>query len=163
MKQEANPIINMFRDSPWPGNVLSNFASTPFKIDGISCTCSEAFIQSLKCSNTEEQIEFCSLSGQEAWEKGAKLTDRVFMAGNIWWLGTPYVLHSEQHFEVVKRGLFAKFSQSEIARGALLASGNAMLIHDYGQLPGKNQSLPVEVFCKIVSGLRAEFLGWQKA
>ncbi len=57
MNQHSNElIVNMFRDSPWPGNILSNFAKTPFVIDDVKCSCSEAFIQSLKFQDPEEQI-----------------------------------------------------------------------------------------------------------
>lgn len=153
---EQNSTVNMFRDSPWPGNILSNFAKTPFSLDGVPCSCSEAFIQSLKCSDANEQIEFCKLSGAEAWEKGSLLTDQVFAEKRIWWLGKAYALHSEEHFDVVERGLRAKFAQSDEALQALLASGDSKLIHDYGQRPGKKQSLPVDVFCSIVEKIRSD-------
>ena len=163
MEQKDSKIINMFRDAPWPGNILSNFAKTPFVIDGVNCACSESFIQSLKCSDVSEQKIFCSFTGQEAWEKGTKLTEDVFARGKIWWLGISYKLHSPEHFQLVKRGLFAKFSQSELAREALLASGHAILTHDYGQPPDKKQSLPVDVFCQIVTDLRSEIRSQKNA
>lgn len=155
--------VNMFRDSPWPGNVLSNFAATPFILDGINCSCSEAFIQSLKCSSAQEQKEFCGLSGLEAWEKGSSLTDLVFLEKKIWWLGKTYPLHSKEHFELVERGLRAKFFQSSIALEALVATGNSKLIHDYGQKLGKKQSLPVEIFCSIVEQIRTDIQGQYNA
>jgi len=151
-----NKIVNMFRDSPWPGNILSNFAVTPFVIDEVKCNCSESFIQSLKIQDVYKQKEFCLLQGQEAWEKGSKITNRIFESGNVWWLGASISLHSEQHFNLVKRGLFSKFSQSKIAREALIATGEAKLIHDYGQKPGKRQSLPVDIFCNIVTNIREQ-------
>ncbi|WP_196229761.1 hypothetical protein [Teredinibacter turnerae] len=146
----------MFRDEPWPGSILSNFASTPFEIEGVSCSCSESFIQSLKCEDIDEQRKFVSLSGQEAWESGSKLTDYIFRKRKIWWLGKAMELHSLEHFALVKRGLYAKFSQSTVAREALLESGDAILTHEYGQKPGQNQSLPVEVFCQIVTDIRTQ-------
>ena len=151
-----NEIINMFRDSPWPGNVLSNFAKTPFEIDGIKCSCSESFIQSLKIKNVNDQKDFCLLQGQEAWELGSKLTNQIFESGHIWWIGDSIPLHSDQHFNLVKRGLYAKFTQSKIALDALHATGETKLIHDYGQKVGKRESLPVEIFCSIVTNIRAE-------
>lgn len=147
----------MFRDSPWPGNILSNFADTPFIIDGASCACSESFIQSLKISDTVAQERFCALQGEEAWKKGSKLTEAVFTTGKVWWRRSPYTLHSKEHFELVKRGLSAKFSHSEEACEALLATGDAVLAHDYGQSLGKKQSLPVEIFCQIVNEIRSEY------
>ena len=157
MEESETEIVNMFREAPWPGNTLSNFAKTPFVIDGIDCACSESFIQSLKSSDIDEQKKFCSYTGQEAWEKGSRLTDRVFTTGKVWWLGMPFDLHSTDHFNLVKRGLLAKFSQSEVALEALLASGDAVLTHDYGQAPGKKQSLPVEIFCQMVTEIRSEY------
>lgn len=163
MEKKETLIVNMFRDAPWPGNTLSNFAKTPFVIDNIECACAESFIQSLKCSEIGEQKLFCLLAGQQAWEKGTKLTEQVFTAGKVWWRGIPYNLQSPEHFRLVKRGLFAKFSQSEIAREALLASGDAILTHDYGQLSGKKQSLPVDVFCQIVTDIRLQIRSQQNA
>ena len=115
---ERNNIhtINMFRDSPWPGNILSNFADTPFVIDGICCSCSESFIQSLKVRDAEKQVAFCLLPGSEAWDRGTLLTESVFLSNSIWWRGVPHVLHSDEHFDIVKRGLEAKYSQSTMAR-----------------------------------------------
>lgn len=147
----------MFRDSSSPGNILSNFADTPFVMDGVHCACSESFIQSLKISDSSAQEGFCALQGEEAWKKGSKLTESVFTSGIVWWRETPYPLHSKEHFELVKRGLSAKFSQSEKARNALLATGDSVLIHDYGQPPGKKQSLPVDIFCQIVTEIRSEY------
>ena len=154
MEKSKATTVNMFRDSPWPGNILSNFANTPFVIDDVCCACSEAFIQSLKISNAIEQKVFCSRQGQEAWEEGSKITGVVFSSCKVWWRGTSYPLHSDEHFQLVKRGLSAKFEQSKIAREALLATGEAKLIHDYGQPPGKKQSLPVDTFCQIVADIR---------
>jgi hypothetical protein len=136
--------------------VLSNFAQTPFIIDGVTCSCSEAFIQSLKTSDSEEQVELCTLQGQEAWERGSKVTDRIFSAGCVWWLGDIFALHSIEHFRLVKRGLVAKFNQSEVARDALIGSGSAKLIHDFGKPKGSRESLPIEVFCEIVTDIRTE-------
>lgn len=155
--------VNMFREAPWPGNILSNFSNTPFVIDGINCTCAESFIQSLKISSIGQQKEFCSFEGQQAWETGSKFTEQVIRTGTGWWLGKTYKLHSPEHFALVKRGLVAKFSQSDVARQALLASGSAILTHDYGHPPGKKQSLPVDVFCRIVTDIRSEIVREQNA
>ena len=165
MKGSERLTVNMFRDAPWPGNIFSNFAETPFVVDGIFCTCSkafiqslklEAFIQSLKLSDPTEQAAFCSLKGQEAWEKGSMLTESVFASGKVWWRGSSLPLHSDEHFKWVKKGLSAKFAQSKRAREALLATGDAVLTHDYGQRPNKPQSLPVDIFCCIVTEIRCE-------
>ncbi len=157
--KEEQLIVNMFRDSPWPGNILSNFADTPFVFDGVHCACSESFIQSLKISDALLQENFCALQGEEAWKEGSKLTEAVFASGNVWWKGSAISLHSDEHFNLVRRGLSAKFSQSEKALEALRATGTAVLTHDYGQPLGKKQSLPVDIFCQIVSEIRAEYRG----
>ena len=146
----------MFRDSPWPGNILSNFAETPFKIDGVICSCSEAFIQSLKSPDSEEQIKLCILSGQEAWERGSKKTDLIFSSGCVWWQGNTLTLHSKEHFQLVKRGLVAKFTQSKEAQDALIGSESAKLTHDFGKPKRSRESLPIEVFCKLVTEIRKE-------
>lgn len=157
MNNQSNQlIVNMFRDSPWPGNILSNFAKTPFVIDKVKCACSEAFIQSLKFQDPEEQIIICGLSGQEVWERGSKETDGVFLRGNVWWLGECLKLHSVEHFELIERGLVAKFTQSDKARNALIGSGTATLTHDFGKPKGSKHSLPIEVFCQVVTKIRGE-------
>ncbi|MEY4588333.1 MAG: Bacteriophage protein, partial [Pseudomonadota bacterium] len=77
MEEKEILIVNMFRDAPWPGNILSNFSNTPFVIDGINCACTESFIQSLKISDISEQKTFCSFGGEQAWETGSKFTEQV--------------------------------------------------------------------------------------
>lgn len=157
--KEEQLIVNMFRESPWPGNILSNFADTPFVLDGVHCACSESFIQLLKISDALLQEDFCALQGEEAWKKGSKLTEAVFTSGNVWWRGSAISLYSDEHFKLVKKGLSAKFSQSGKAREALLATSQAVLTHDYGLCPGKKQSLPVDIFCQIVTEIRGELIG----
>ena len=159
MNEEERVVVNMFKDSPWPGNILSNFAKTPFVFDGIECSCAEAFIQSLKVSDAIEQKMFCSLQGHEAWAQGSKLTKNIFELGRVWWKGKAYKLHSKEHFSLVRSGLAKKFSQSVEARKALIATNQAILIHDYGQAPGKKQSLPVNIFCDMVTEIRREISG----
>ena len=157
MSEETTELtVNMFRDAPWPGSILSNFAQTPFVIDGVVCSCSEAFIQALKFPDPEEQREICTLQGQEVLERGSKVTDRIFSAGSVWWRGDTLPLHSIEHFQLVKRVLVAKFTQSMLARDALIGSGNAILTHDFGRPKGGRESLPVEVFCRIVTDIRGE-------
>lgn len=156
MTERESKETNMYKDAPWPGNILSNFAETPFVIDGISCRCSEGFIQSLKIEDPDKQKDLCSLSGQEAWEQGSNETEKVFSNKAVFWLGKEYLLHSSEHFALVKRALSEKYSQSNIAKEALLASAGTELIHEFGKPKGAKQSLPIEVFCRIVTEIRKE-------
>jgi predicted NAD-dependent protein-ADP-ribosyltransferase YbiA (DUF1768 family) len=127
--------INISSSSKGIGRALSNFAATPFEIDGVRCASAEGFIQALKFPDPEEQRKVCRLVGLSAKLRGRLHAHRLRCDPHphVWWLGREIPFRSPEHFALIERALRAKFTQSRRAKSALLASGNATLTHDPGK------------------------------
>lgn len=63
----------------WPVYALSNFNHNSFVIDGIYCRSIEGFIQSLKCSDPNEQIRVCKMRGKLTLPEASE-------ASNVEWI-----------------------------------------------------------------------------
>jgi len=148
--------INISSKGEWPANVLSNFAATPFVIDGVKCNSAEGFIQALKFPNPEMQKHVCALVGIGAKQAGIKAAKRIQREQKVWWQGREFEFRSDEHFSQIERALRAKFTQSDRARRALLATRDATLSHQVGQSDDKHTSLPASVFVRILYRIRAE-------
>lgn len=145
----------------WPARQLSNFALSPFEIDGIQCASMEGFIQSLKKKNREIQKHGCSLVGIKAkkWGSGTKWWKKPENQ-QLFWLGTPLKAHSKPHLELVYRALYAKFTQHDGSMRALIETGDATLTHNIGS--NSNTSLKANDFCRMVMKVRNELFASMK-
>jgi predicted NAD-dependent protein-ADP-ribosyltransferase YbiA (DUF1768 family) len=148
--------MNISSKGPWPCNVLSNFAATPFVIDGVQCNSAEGFIQALKFPNLEMQKHTCSLVGIAAKKAGKSAAERIRLRRKVWWHGKEFEFRSPEHFELIERALRAKFTQSDRAKRTLLATRDATLTHEVGQSANALTSLPATVFIRILYKIRAE-------
>jgi len=102
--------INEFRGQYF---FLSNFYETEVTYRGLTFQNSEAAFQSMKCSQLEQKIKFCTMSPSKAKSRGrsVKLTP-------VW-----ENIKDSVMYEVVK----AKFEQHEDLKRLLLATGNEPL------------------------------------
>lgn len=148
--------INIGSNGKWPANVLSNFAATPFVIDEVSCASAEGFIQALKFPTIEMQAHVCSLVGRAAKFAGKKAAKRIQRQQKVWWQGQEFPFRSKEHFALIERALRAKFTQSERAKRALLATRRATLAHDLGHPESPLTSLPAREFVRMLVKIRAE-------
>lgn len=112
--------INIGINSGWPANVISNFAATPFVIDGVSCASAEGGIQAPKFPNPEMQRHVCSLVGRAAKFAGKKAAKRIRRQQKVWWQGQEFGFRSKEHFALIERMLRAKFTQCERAKELFL-------------------------------------------
>lgn len=147
--------INISSRGGWPANVLSNFAATPFVLDGVPCASAEGFIQALKFPNPAMQRHICALVGMAAKSRGSKATRRIVREQSVWWLGQRYVFRSTEHYALVRRALRAKYTQCDRARRALLATYKATLTHNVGK-ESPHTSLPAREFIRMLNSIRAE-------
>lgn len=154
--------INIASGGHWPANVLSNFAATPFIIDGVECASAEGFIQALKFPSLEMQIHVCSLVGRAAKFKGKKAGRRIKRQRKVWWQGREFEFRSMEHFEIIEQALRAKFTQSDRARRALLATWGATLTHTLGHPESAFTSLPAREFIRMLKKIRSELKEAQK-
>lgn len=141
----------------WPASQLSNFAPSPFEIDGIKCASMEGFIQALKRKDVEIQKYGCSLVGVKAkfWGKGVKWWQRPENE-QLHWQGKSFKAHSDEHLNLVKRALNAKFSQHAGSKKALLATGNATIEHSIGN--NDRTSLKASDFCRMLTEIRNDMV-----
>jgi predicted NAD-dependent protein-ADP-ribosyltransferase YbiA (DUF1768 family) len=139
----------------WPASQLSNFAVSPFEIDGIKCASMEGFIQALKRKDKGIQKYGCTLIGIKAkyWGKGIKWWQRT-PNEQLWWLGKSFPAHSEEHLALVEKALRCKFTQHEGSKKALLATGDTVLKHSIGN--NERTSLRANDFCRLLTKIRKE-------
>lgn len=116
--------------------LISNFAETPFELDGKTYTSVEAFWQGLKFPGEIRRREIAMLHGQAAKDAGsaAELTLTLEYAGETIRVGTC------EHWKLMEKANRAKFTQHAAARAALLGTGDRPLVHkvrrDSRTIPG---------------------------
>ena len=148
-----------------PKGLLSNFAPTPFKIDGVHFGSVEAFVQCIKyppdspsraAINKLEHGPEAKRQGREAnrWIDKAIRQDKVAL---VYWASKTIPFGSPDHHKLIGRAIRAKFKVTPDAREALLETGDAELKIDHRERA--NTSLPGKIFCKILESLRAEIRG----
>lgn len=148
--------MNIGSNGKWPANVLSNFAVTPFTIDGVECASAEGFIQALKFPKIDMQVHVCTLVGRKAKFKGKKANKRIKREQKVWWQGQEFAYRSDEHFALIEKGLRAKYTQSDRARRALLATRDSTLTHNTGHKESPHTSLPALKFIAILYKIRKE-------
>lgn len=132
----CNKPINITSHTPAPLGLISNFARTPFHLDGLEYVSVEGFWQSLKFDGTEERIRAAGLSGSEAKRAATGVEQRdVFDYG-----GEQIRTGTWGHWQLMRRACMAKFEQNEDARSVLLSTGDRPLAHkvkhDSRTIPG---------------------------
>ena len=116
--------------------LISNFAATPFELDGCTYGSVEAFWQGLKFPDDERRRAVAPLHGDEARRAGfnAPAAAEFEFAGHTVRIGTA------DHWALMSAACRAKFTQHPAARQALLATGDRPLSHktrkDSKTIPG---------------------------
>lgn len=135
----------------YPSAALSNFAPHPFEIDGVLCNSMEGFLQSLKFSNPDMQVEVCKLVGKQAKFKGKK--KKWWKTQTLWWRGVEIKRDSEEYQNLLDRAFHA-LSQNEGFKKALIATGNATLTHSIGKNDQSTTVLTRQEFCSRLTKIR---------
>lgn len=138
----------------YPSAALSNFAPHGFEIDGIQCASMEGFLQSLKFSSPEMQVEVCKLVGKAAKFKGKK--KKWYRTQTLYWQGVEIKRDSEEYQKLLDRA-FNALGTNESFKKALLATGNATLTHSMGKKKISETVLTVQEFTSRLYRLRSEF------
>ena len=126
-------IINIYKNSRDPsGRIISNLAHTPFQLDGELLASLEGFHQGIKFENLQERRHVFGLWGDEAKQAGKKM-NKLGVKCYFW--GNKIIQRdSPQYYGVYHRALMAKFTQDPVARGALVATGDALFKHAGGRI-----------------------------
>lgn len=131
--------------------LISNLAHTPFVLDGQAYASVKAFWQGLKFPDAERRRQIAPLHGQEARRAGAAAepSDAIVYRGQRVRAGTI------DHWQLMSRACWAKFSQHTEAREALLSKGERPLVHrvrrDSRTIPG---AIMAEIWMQVRRGLR---------
>ena len=151
--------INILSTSEGPEAVLSNFAATPFCVDGVACGSVEGFLQGLKEEGVEKQGRICLKHGYEAKRASTRKRNRkVREGGMVWWLGRAVPYQSEEYYALIERAMRGKFAGSEEARRVLKETGGAELTHETGKPEAASTSFPKVRFLGMLNAIRAELL-----
>lgn len=145
--------------SGYPSSSLSNFAPHAFVLDEVQCASMEGFLQSLKFSNPDMQVEVCKLVGITAKRRGSKKNWKTTQT--LYWRGKPYKRDSEDYQKLLDRAYYA-LSQNASFQRALLATGNSSLTHSIGKNKINETVLTVQEFTSRLYKLRNELQQKQK-
>jgi predicted NAD-dependent protein-ADP-ribosyltransferase YbiA (DUF1768 family) len=132
---------------------IGNFAPTPFTLDSREYRCVEAFWQGLKFQNGLERRRVAELDGPAARKAGQAQP----YGATVTYEGCEIPVGAWEHWELMERACWAKFTQHEEARAALLSTGDRPLQHrmrrDSRTIPG---AIMAEIWMRIRRKLRQQ-------
>jgi predicted NAD-dependent protein-ADP-ribosyltransferase YbiA (DUF1768 family) len=144
------PINVTSRSTDSAVQLISNFARTPFVLDGHEYASVEAFWQGLKFPDEARRREIAPLQGQEARRAGFGAPE----APAIEYRGKTVQVGGSEHWRLMAFACWAKFNQHESAKQALLGTGERPLVHktrrDSKNIPGVVMS---DIWMKVRRGL----------
>jgi predicted NAD-dependent protein-ADP-ribosyltransferase YbiA (DUF1768 family) len=146
--REPINVISTARDPAI--RLLSNFAETPFELDGRTYASVEGFWQGLKFPDAAKRREVAALAGGKARRAG----DVVPQSETFVYERRTIRAGSPEHWQLMALACWAKFSQHAEARRALLATGARPLVHktrrDSRSIPGV---IMADIWMKVRVGL----------
>lgn len=134
------------------GRLMSNFAKTPFDLDGVHYASVEGFYAALKFLEPAKRAKMAGLYGVvvKTMAKKSKLTKTIYN-------GEEFAFGSEKHIALIKRAIGAKLdAHPEIAK-AFVATSPRPIIHECGHPHNPKAEFSHTVFCRILTELRDEF------
>lgn len=137
----------------YPAATLSNFTPHPFVIDGVECTSMEGFLQSLKFSNPDMQIEVCKLWGGHAKKRGGRKNKHWKRTQTLHWQGQEIPRKSDAYQALLDRA-FDALADNDGFRRALLATNQATLTHSMGRNKENETVLTTREFCGRLTRIR---------
>jgi predicted NAD-dependent protein-ADP-ribosyltransferase YbiA (DUF1768 family) len=126
--------------------LLSNFAATPFELDGRTYASVESFWQGLKFDGVERR-EVALLDGPAAQRRGQEKGYGAIVR----YEGRSIVVGGWEHRELMVRACTAKFEQNEEVRQALLSTGNRTLTH---RMRRDSKAIPGAILAEILMKIR---------
>jgi predicted NAD-dependent protein-ADP-ribosyltransferase YbiA (DUF1768 family) len=147
--REPINIVSTHRDPSI--RILSNFATTPFVLDDRTYQTVEGFWQGLRFAEDAERRRLSQVSGIAAKRAGREQPygDFVTYGGRAVRVGSP------DHWWLMERACTAKFTQSDAARAALLATAPRPLEH---RVRRDSKSIPGVIMAHIWMRIRAKLL-----
>jgi len=150
--------INIHSRGGWPSSALSNFAPHSFVFRGIQFRCMEALLQGLKSQDRDEQKVVFAMNAREA--KQARRRSDWQTTQRLWWCGRAMGRQSQEYQELLDEAYATLYAQSVDFREALMATGDAVLIHRIGKTDPSETVLTRDEFVgrlmKIRESLQAQ-------
>jgi predicted NAD-dependent protein-ADP-ribosyltransferase YbiA (DUF1768 family) len=131
--------------------LIGNFASTPFVLDGRDYASVESFWQGLKFAKESERRRVAELPGKQARKAGEEQPD----GATVTYEGETIPVGTWQHWGLMERACLAKFTQNENARQALLSTGERPLLH---KMRRDSRSIPGVIMADIWMKVRRRLL-----
>jgi predicted NAD-dependent protein-ADP-ribosyltransferase YbiA (DUF1768 family) len=145
----CNEPINISSTCAHPaGRLISNFAPTPFALDGREYACVEAFWQGLKFANESERRGVASLDGPAARKAG----EEQGYGATVTYEGREIVVGTWEHWQLMEAACVAKFTQHDEAQAALLSTGERPLQH---RMRRDSRAIPGAIMAEIWMRIRA--------
>jgi predicted NAD-dependent protein-ADP-ribosyltransferase YbiA (DUF1768 family) len=144
--------LNVFsRSTENIGRLMSNFARTPFVLDGVEYASIEGFYVALKFLDPIKRAKVSRLYGSVVKQMGKKSRIERTCYGGEW-----FAFGSDAHVELIKRAIRAKLrAYPDIAR-AFAATDPRPIIHDTSHPEPPDTEFPAAAFCRILAELREE-------
>lgn len=132
--------------------LVSNFAHTPFLLDGRQYASVEGFWQGLKFEDPARRVAIAALHGHEARQVRVE-APRI---GTVVYGGRTIAAGTADHWDLMLMACRAKFEQHDGARRALLGTGERPLVHrtrrDSRTIPG---TIMADIWMRVRNELRA--------
>ena len=145
------PLNVAYRSADWRIKLISNFAPTPFELDGRVYASVEGFWQGLKFPKEADRRRIAELYAGTAKRAG----EAAMPAETFEYEGVRVYPGTHAHWKLMERACWAKFSQNEDARSELLATGTRPITHvmrrDSTTIPGAIMS---EIWTRVRDRLR---------
>lgn len=124
--------VDISSKSEFPINMLSNFASNSFTLDGVNIASMEGFLQSLKYKDTDAQRRICALTGKEA-KKAGRHHNFWKITQTLYWNGKKINRYSKEYTELITRAYDAMAQSNPEFVKILLSTGYKVLVHSVGK------------------------------
>lgn len=148
--------IEIYSSNDYPAGALSNFTPHDFKFDGEMCASMEGLLQSLKFEDIAAAATVRTLTRFRAKSAGFERNEIWKAAGMVWWKGRAIDRLGDAYQRLLDDAYRALFTQNADALAALLATGDAPLIHPSGSDDPSDTILTAREFCQRLEALRAE-------
>lgn len=156
-KVNLAPLNAWSRSTEQIGQEISNFARTPFTLDGKRYESVEGFYVSLLYKDPARRAEIAQMWGLEAKKIGNGSNLRVTTYGK-----ETIRLGSEEHHRLVERAIQAKFEQNPALTKRFIETHPRPIIHDVGHPDKPGTDFPREVLERILTQIREDYVTGKK-
>ena len=151
---DIHPLNVWSRSDEEIGRLMSNFAYTPFLLDGVTYASLEGFYVSLLCQDESKRRRAAKLWGLRAKHEIPKVKPSILCYG-----GEQFAPGSAAHHALIKRAMRAKLEAHPDLAQAFVATYPRPIVHDTGYPERPDTEFPHLVFCHLLTELRDEFRG----